>query len=71
MFPGWAKRMAELQMKAYQIRRFGVLPLSQGKAVMFMVQDNFDPENAMVIPNLLAKFDQVKTQWLYGVMALP
>jgi GDP-L-fucose synthase len=53
MFPGWAKRMAELQVKAYQIQ--------YGKTNFAVVRpcnvygpgDNFDPNNAMVIPSLM------------------
>ena len=53
MFPGWAKRMAELQVQAYRIQyqmnNIGVVRLCN----VFGPGDNFDPENAMVIPSLM------------------
>ena len=53
MYPGWAKRMAEMQIQAYKIQynldNFAVVrPCNvYGPGV------NFDPENAMVIPSLM------------------
>lgn len=53
MFPGWAKRMAELQIQAYKIQ-YG---LNNFAAVrpgnVYGPGDNFDPQNAMVIPSLM------------------
>lgn len=53
MFPGWAKRMAELQIKAYQtqygLENFAVVRPCN----VYGPGDNFDPENAMVIPSLM------------------
>jgi GDP-L-fucose synthase len=53
MFPGWAKRMAELQIKAYQIQynleNFAVVRPCN----VYGPGDNFDPQNAMVIPTLM------------------
>ncbi len=53
MFPGWAKRMAELQIQAYKIQykldNFSIVRLSN----VYGPGDNFDPDNAMVIPSLL------------------
>ena len=53
MFPGWAKRMAELQIQAYKIQ----YDLSNFAAVrpanVYGPGDNFDPDNAMVIPSLM------------------
>ncbi len=54
-FPGWAKRMAELQVQAYQIEH-GL----KGYAVVrpcnvYGPGDNFDPANAMVIPTLMRR----------------
>ncbi|MDC3067729.1 NAD-dependent epimerase/dehydratase family protein [Paracoccaceae bacterium] len=55
MFPGWAKRMAELQIQAYQIEKkqttFSIVRPSN----IYGPGDNFDIENAMVIPSLIAK----------------
>lgn len=54
-FPGWAKRMGELQIQAYR-RQYGldnfavVRPCS-----VYGPGDNFDPATAMVIPSLMAK----------------
>lgn len=55
MFPGWAKRMAELQIKAYKtqygLKNFvAVRPCN-----VYGEGDNFDPNNAMVIPSLIYK----------------
>ncbi len=54
-FPGWAKRMAELQVKAYKIQHrlenFAVVRLCN----VYGPGDNFDPNNAMVIPSLMSR----------------
>ena len=52
-FAGWAKRMGELQAEAYRIEYrwndiFIVRP-----ANVYGPWDNFDPNNAMVIPSLI------------------
>lgn len=53
MFPGWAKRMAELQVQAYKIQyqldNFAVVRPCN----VYGPGDNFDPNNAMVIPSLM------------------
>lgn len=55
MFPGWAKRMAELQIKAYQIQ-YGLDNFSIVRPCnVYGPGDNFDPQTAMVIPSLMAK----------------
>ena len=55
MFPGWAKRMAELQIKAYQkqydLTRYSIVRPCN----VYGPGDNFDPENAMVIPSLMSR----------------
>ena len=53
MFPGWAKRMAELQIQAYKKQYklkdyYIVRPCN-----VYGPGDNFDPDNAMVIPTLM------------------
>ena len=54
-YPGWAKRMAELQVKAYQIEH-GLTNIAVVRpANVYGPGDNFDPENAMVIPSLIAR----------------
>lgn len=54
-YPGWAKRMAELQIKAYDteygIKSFAIVRPCN----VYGPGDNFDPENAMVIPSLMAR----------------
>lgn len=53
MFPGWAKRMAELQIKAYQIQ-YGMDNFAVVRPCnVYGPGDNFDPSNAMVIPSLM------------------
>ncbi len=53
MFPGWAKRMAELQIKAYQ-EQYGIDNFAIVRPCnVYGPGDNFDPENAMVIPTLM------------------
>lgn len=55
MFPGWAKRMAELQVEAYKIQyglnNFSIVRPSN----IYGPGDNFDEKNAMVIPSLMSK----------------
>lgn len=52
-FGGWAKRMAELQIHAYKVQynleNFSIIRPSN----VYGPGDNFDPENAMVIPSLM------------------
>jgi GDP-L-fucose synthase len=53
MFPGWAKRMAELQIRAYRIQ-YGLDNFAVVRPCnVYGPGDNFDPENAMVIPSLM------------------
>jgi GDP-L-fucose synthase len=55
LFPGWAKRMGELQVRAYRIqhdlRSYAVVRLTN----VYGPGDNFDPASAMVIPALMAR----------------
>ncbi len=55
MFPGWAKRMAEMQVEAYRIQygldNFSIVRPSN----IYGSGDNFDEANAMVIPTLMAR----------------
>lgn len=52
-FAGWAKRMGELQAQAYEIQ-YGWDKISIVRpANVYGPYDNFDPENAMVIPSLI------------------
>lgn len=58
MYPGWAKRMAEMQIQAYR-EQYGlnnyyvVRPCN-----VYGPGDNFDPKNAMVIPSLMYRIIQ-------------
>lgn len=52
MYPGWAKRMAELQIKAYK-EEYGLDWSVVRPCNVYGPGDNFDPENAMVIPSLM------------------
>ena len=52
-YGGWAKRMGELQCQAYE-KQFGEGKCSIVRpANVYGPYDNFDPENAMVIPSLI------------------
>jgi len=57
MYPGWAKRMAELQIKAYKeqydLKWSVVRPCN-----VYGPGDNFDPQNAMVIPSLMMRIER-------------
>jgi GDP-L-fucose synthase len=54
-FAGWAKRMGELQAEAYTIQ-YGKNNISIVRpANVYGNNDNFDPENAMVVPSLIRK----------------
>lgn len=54
-FPGWAKRMGELQAEAYKIQ-YGMENVSIVRpANVYGPYDNFNPETAMVIPSFIRK----------------
>jgi len=54
-FGGWGKRMGELQADAYKIE-YGWDKISIVRpANVYGPYDNFDPENAMVVPSLIAR----------------
>ena len=54
-FAGWSKRMAELQIHAYNVQynmeNFSIVRPCN----VYGPGDNFDPENAMVIPSLMCR----------------
>lgn len=54
MFPGWAKRMAELQIQAYK-QQYDLDWSVVRPCNVYGPGDNFDPENAMVIPTLMMR----------------
>ena len=55
MYPGWAKRMAEFQIqtytKQYNLNNYAIVRPSN----IYGPGDNFDIDNAMVIPTLMAR----------------
>jgi GDP-L-fucose synthase len=52
-FPGWAKRIAELQVAAY-FQQYGTENIAVVRPCnVYGPGDNFDPNNAMVIPTLI------------------
>ena len=58
-YPGWAKRIAELQIKAYEEQyniNWGIIRPSN----VYGPGDNFDEKNAMVIPSLISKIYKKK-----------
>ncbi|MFH1137563.1 MAG: NAD-dependent epimerase/dehydratase family protein [Pseudomonadota bacterium] len=66
MFPGWAKRMAELQVQAYKAQ-YGLTNFAVVRPCnVYGPGDNFDPNNAMVIPTLMYRIrrgDDPVTVW--------
>ena len=55
MFPGWAKRMAEMQILAYR-KQYGLDNFAIVRPCnVYGPGDNFDPENAMVVPSLMSR----------------
>lgn len=55
MFPGWAKRMAEMQIIAYR-KQYGLDNFAIVRPCnVYGPGDNFDPENAMVVPSLMCR----------------
>lgn len=54
-FAGWAKRMGELQAEAYMIEYGWDKIAIVRPANIYGPYDNFDPENAMVIPALIRR----------------
>ena len=65
-FAGWAKRIGELQAEAYKIQ-YGWDRVSIVRpANVYGPYDNFDPENAMVIPSLIRKVFSDDTLVVWG-----
>jgi len=57
MYPGWAKRMAELQIKAYR-EQYELDWAVVRPCNVYGPRDNFDPDNAMVIPSLMMRINR-------------
>jgi len=53
-YPGWAKRVAEMQIQAYY-REHNICWSIVRPCNVYGPGDNFDPKNAMVIPSLISK----------------
>ena len=66
-FAGWAKRIGELQAEAYKIQYDWNCISIVRPANVYGPYDNFDPENAMVIPSLIRKAHENDTL-MSGVM---
>jgi len=65
-FAGWAKRIGELQAQAYSIQ-YGLNNISIVRpANVYGPYDNFNPENAMVIPSLIRKADENDIMEVWG-----
>ena len=64
-YPGWAKRIAETQIQAYK-KEYGLDWAVVRPCNVYGPGDNFDPNNAMVIPSLMMKIrrgDNPVTVW--------
>jgi GDP-L-fucose synthase len=65
-FAGWAKRIGELQAEAYSIQ-YGWDRVSIVRpANVYGNYDNFNPENAMVIPSLIKKAQENEVLEVWG-----
>ena len=65
-YGGWAKRMGELQCQAYE-KQYGKGICSIVRpANVYGPYDNFDPENAMVIPSLIRKANDNEILEVWG-----
>lgn len=65
-FAGWAKRIGELQAQAYNIQ-YGWDKISIVRpANVYGPYDNFNPENAMVIPSLIRKANENPVLEVWG-----
>jgi|TARA_Y100000310_G_scaffold221243_1_gene222779 GDP-L-fucose synthase len=65
-FAGWAKRIGELQAQAYSIQYGWNCVSIVRPANVYGPYDNFDPENAMVIPSLIRKAFENDTLEVWG-----
>ncbi len=66
-FPGWAKRMGELQAQTYAIQNDWNRVSIVRPANVYGRYDNYDPANAMVIPSLVRRIvDGENPLWVWG-----
>jgi GDP-L-fucose synthase len=65
-FAGWAKRMGELQIAAYQ-KQYGLKHFSIVRpSAVYGPGDNFDPATAMVVPSLFGKIKSGQLVEVWG-----
>lgn len=65
-FAGWAKRICELQSRAYEIQyKWNKISIVR-PANVYGPYDNFDTDNAMVIPSLIKKASQSDELRVWG-----
>ena len=62
LYPGWAKRMAELQIKSYLIQYKSKNISIVRPSNIYGPGDNFDPKNAMVVPSIISKIFSSKNK---------
>ena len=65
-FGGWAKRMGEMQIKAYEIQNGSSKCSIVRPANVYGPYDNFDLNSAMVVPSLIRKADQNENLEVWG-----
>lgn len=65
-FAGWAKRMGELQAEAYSIQYNWNNVSIVRPANVYGSYDNFNPENAMVVPSLIRKAQENEILEVWG-----
>lgn len=65
-FAGWAKRIGELQAEAYAIQNGNKNISIVRPANVYGPYDNFDPNNAMVIPSLIRKAHENEVLEVWG-----
>ena len=65
-YGGWAKRMGELQCQAYEKQHGKGICSIVRPANVYGPYDNFDPENAMVIPSLIRKANDNEILEVWG-----
>jgi GDP-L-fucose synthase len=65
-FAGWAKRIGELQAEAYSIQYNWNKVSIVRPANVYGDYDNFNPENAMVIPSLIRKAQENEVLEVWG-----
>jgi GDP-L-fucose synthase len=65
-FGGWAKRIGEMQIQAYEVQNKSSNCSIVRPANVYGPYDNFDVNNAMVIPSLIRKAEENDTLSVWG-----